>query len=98
MPPMWSSCACVITTTSRRLMERDHRLWSRSIKRLDVVVMTHAHEDHMGGMVAVLKNFHPREIWIGAAGESPEWQLIRSTASELHIPIRALHQSAPFPY
>ena len=73
-------------------------LWSRSIKRLDVVAMTHAHEDHMGGMVAILKNFHPREVWIGAAGESPEWQEVRETAGKLGIPIRALRQSDPFPW
>src|ERR1019366_4985031 len=47
-------------------------LWSRSIKHLDVVVMTHAHEDHMGGMSAVLKNFHPHELWTGAVQDSPE--------------------------
>ncbi len=73
-------------------------LWTRSIKHLDVVAMTHAHEDHMGGMVAVMKNFHPRELWIGAAGESPEWQRIRKTAQELGISIRALRQSGPFNY
>ena len=32
-------------------------LWSRSIKHLDVVAMTHAHEDHMGGMSAVSTQF-----------------------------------------
>jgi competence protein ComEC len=73
-------------------------LWTRSIKRLDVVAMTHAHEDHMGGMVAVMKNFRPREVWIGAVGESPEWQEVRKSARELGIPIRALRQGAPFSF
>jgi competence protein ComEC len=73
-------------------------LWSRSITRLDVVAMTHAHEDHMGGMAAVLKNFRPKELWIGAAGESPEWQEVRKAAHDLEIPVRALRQGDAFTY
>ena len=73
-------------------------LWTRSIKQLDVVAMTHAHSDHVGGMAAVLKNFHPRELWIGAAGESPEWRQVRAVANSLGIRIRKLHEGAPFPW
>ncbi len=73
-------------------------LWTRSIKRLDIVAMTHAHEDHMGGMSAVLRNFRPKELWTGAVQESPEWQGVRETARGLGIPIREMRQSNPFAF
>ncbi len=73
-------------------------LWTRSIKRLDVVVMTHAHEDHMGGMSTVLRNFHPRELWTGATQDSPEWRSVRDTAGRLHIAIRHMQRGPPFSF
>jgi competence protein ComEC len=73
-------------------------LWSRSIKRLDIVAMTHAHEDHMGGMSAVLRNFRPRELWTGAIQDSPEWRTVRETAERLHITIRHMQRGAPFTF
>ena len=41
-------------------------LWSRGIRRIDILVATHAHQDHSGGLAALLENFRPRELWVGA--------------------------------
>ena len=67
-------------------------LWNRSIRKLDVVVLTHAHEDHSGGMEAVLENFRPTELWVGAMPEdAPAWIRIRDKAAALHIPVIFKH-------
>jgi competence protein ComEC len=60
-------------------------LWSRGIHRQDAVAITHAHSDHMGGMAAVLANFHPRELWLGVESRSPELQKLLLDAKDLGV-------------
>jgi competence protein ComEC len=64
-------------------------LWSRGVHQLDVVALTHAHADHMGGMAAVLANFRPRELWLGVDSPNPELQTLLRKAKALNIPVIA---------
>ena len=65
-------------------------LWSRQFRRLDVVALTHAHSDHMGGMPAILRNFRPRELWVAVDPDSAPYRALLAEAAALGIRVRHL--------
>jgi competence protein ComEC len=66
-------------------------LWRQNIRRIDVLVITHAHSDHIGGALAVLRNFHPRELWISVDAASPLLHDLIEEAQANNITVRRMH-------
>ncbi|MFP5205524.1 MAG: ComEC/Rec2 family competence protein [Acidobacteriota bacterium] len=73
-------------------------LWTRGIRRLDAVALSHAHSDHLGGLPAVLRNFRPRELWVGNNPPTPAYLALLAEAAELHIRVRSFRAGDAFPF
>ena len=63
-------------------------LWSRGIRCLDAVAVSHAHSDHIGGIRSVIANFQPRELWYGVQSPAPGFLEVQQTAREFHLQSR----------
>jgi competence protein ComEC len=73
-------------------------LWSRGIRRLDAVALSHAHSDHMGGLPAVLRNFHPTELWVGNNPRFDAYNALLDEAADLHVRLRSMHAGDAFQF
>jgi competence protein ComEC len=63
-------------------------LWSRGLSRIDVVALSHAHQDHLGGLGAVLRNFHTGEFWHGPNPPTPAYLAVLEEVRKQGIPER----------
>ncbi len=69
-------------------------LWSRGLKRLDVVALTHADHDHLDGLNAVLANFQAGELWVGHDDDRPALQRLLAEARSRDVPVEHEFQGA----
>ncbi|HEU4415487.1 MAG TPA: ComEC/Rec2 family competence protein [Candidatus Angelobacter sp.] len=63
-------------------------LWSRGIYHLDLVVLTHAHGDHIGGLARIVQDFQPKELWVGVNPATPALKALYETAAANHVRIQ----------
>jgi competence protein ComEC len=71
-------------------------LWSRGLQKIDVVALTHAHEDHLGGLTAIFENFRVGEFWVGRDIQSTAYEQVLALAQSHGVRIRHLKQGDSF--
>jgi competence protein ComEC len=71
-------------------------LWSRGLKQIDVVALTHAHQDHIGGLPAILENFRVQELWVGRDIKIAAYERLLALARERGVRVVHLKQGDTF--
>ncbi len=71
-------------------------LWWRGFDHLDVVALSHAHDDHLGGLPRAVQNFRPKELWVGINPESPALIHLFETARAVRTEIFQLTSEDEF--
>ncbi len=74
-------------------------LWHQRVRTLDICVLTHAHHDHLAGLLFIVQHVPVGEVWVGdAPPPSPSSPLYRDflrIVRERNIPLRRVSAGTP---
>jgi competence protein ComEC len=71
-------------------------LWNKGIRKLDLVVLSHPHPDHMNGLIAILKKFSVAAVWEGGLDtDLPGYDEFLRTIHDRKIPHRLVSADDP---
>lgn len=66
------------------------------VKRIDYLVLSHPHPDHLQGLVAVAETLPVGEFWeTGVPGEGDDYRALQRILAMRHVPVRAMSAALP---
>jgi len=71
-------------------------LWHQRINRIETVVLTHSHPDHLQGLLFIVQHFGVRQVWTsGEVCDSPLYQKFLQITSSRGLTIDTINDSTP---
>ncbi|MBR5951119.1 MAG: ComEC/Rec2 family competence protein, partial [Actinomycetaceae bacterium] len=66
-------------------------LTQAKVTHIDLLILSHMHDDHIGGLAEVTKIAHIKQIWVSPDTEPSEnWEKVKKTAQENNISIETV--------
>lgn len=67
----------------------------RGITTLDVLLLTHPHQDHYGAAPKLIQMYQPKEIYLNGVSKSKTYHKIRNEAKKLNLKLKTITIDSP---